>query len=121
MSSLALWLGVGLAGGAGSIARLLLHESVSLRVRGHFPVGTLAVNLSGCVLLGLLVGLGVHGDAYLLVATAVLGSFTTFSTWMFDSHQLAAGAQRRAAVLNVILSLLLGVAAVALGRLIGGL
>jgi fluoride exporter len=120
MSGVALWLGVGVAGGLGAIVRFLVHEVVSVSAGPHFPLGTLAVNLSGSLVLGLLVGLGVHGDAYLLAGTAVIGSYTTFSTWMFDSRHLHEQGRARAAALNVGLSLALGVGAVALGRLLGG-
>jgi CrcB protein len=119
VSTLLLWLGVGLLAGLASVARFLVDAAVSLRARGRFPAGTLAVNLSGALLLGLLVGLSLHGDAYLLAGTAVLGSYTTFSTWMFESHRLAEDGQAWALALNVVASLTLGVAAVAAGRLIG--
>ena len=122
MSSIVLWLGVGLLGGVGAIARFLVDGMVSARSGGDgFPVGTLVVNLSGAVLLGVLAGAAIHDDAYLLAGTATLGSYTTFSTWMFESQRLAEDGRRWAAALNVGASLVLGVAAVALGRVIGGL
>ena len=120
MNAVALWLGVTLLAGVASVARFLLDAAVSARAGGRFPVGTLAVNLSGALLLGLLVGLSLHGDAYLLAGTAVLGSYTTFSTWMLESHRLAEDGQRWALALNVLASVALGVAAVAVGRVIGG-
>jgi CrcB protein len=120
MSSVLLWVGVGLLGGVGAIARFLVDALVSARGNGEFPAGTLVVNLSGALLLGVLVGATLHGDAYLLAATATLGSYTTFSTWLFESHRLAEDGVRRLLLLNLAASLLLGVAAVALGRLIGG-
>jgi CrcB protein len=115
------WVAVGVLGGLGAIARFLVDGAVSVRTGGHFPAGTLAVNLSGAALLGLLTGAAVRGDALLLAGTAVLGSFTTFSTWMFETHRLAEDGERAAAVVNVVGSLVLGFAAVALGRWIGGL
>ena len=120
MSAVALWLGVGVLGGLGAAARFLLDAVVSARTGGRFPLGTLVVNLSGTVLLGLLVGIALRGDAYLLTGTAVIGSYTTFSTWMFESHRLAEGDRRSMVAANVALSLVLGVAAAAVGRMIGG-
>ena len=79
------WLGVGLLGGIGALGRFLLDAAVSLRLGRRFPVGTLVVNVSDAFLLGLLAGLGVGGRAILLVGTATLGSYTTFSTWMLGS------------------------------------
>ena len=61
-----------------------------------------------------------HGDAYLLAGTAVIGSYTTFSTWMFESHRLAEDGWSWLALLNLVLSLVLGIGAAELGRLIGG-
>jgi len=118
VSELTLWLGVGALGGLGALARFLLDARLSAG-GGRFPVGTLAVNLSGAALLGLLVGLSLHGDAYLLVGTAVIGSYTTFSTWMFESHRLAEDGFPWLALANVLLSLALGVGATAVGRLLG--
>ena len=84
-----------------------------------FPFGTLAVNLSGAVALGLVVGLAFSGNALLLVGTATIGSYTTFSTWMLESHRLAEDSDLRAALGNIVLSAALGIGAAALGRLIG--
>jgi fluoride exporter len=120
MSFILLWLGVGALGGVGALARFVVDAIVSAGGAGRFPAGTLVVNLSGALLLGLLVGLSLHGDAYLLAGTAVLGSYTTFSTWMFESYRLAEDGERRLLFLNIVLSLVLGVAAAAVGRLVGG-
>jgi CrcB protein len=119
MSHVLLWLGVGVLGGLGALARFTVDGAVSARAAGPFPVGTLVVNLTGATLLGLLAGLALHGDALLLAGTATLGSYTTFSTWMFESHRLAQDGQGRLAALNLVLSLVLGVAAAALGRAFG--
>ena len=75
--------------------------------------------MSGAVILGLLTGLALGHDQALLAGTAAVGSYTTFSTWMFETDRLAEERQYRRAAANVILSLVLGVAAAALGRLIG--
>jgi fluoride exporter len=120
MSFLALWAGVGLLGGLGALGRFLLDGLVSARGGGSFPLGTLAVNLSGSVVLGVLVGVSLNGNAYLLGGTAVIGSYTTFSTWMLESHRLAEDGRRWMVAANMVASLLLGVGAAALGRLLGG-
>jgi fluoride exporter len=114
------WTGVALLGGVGALLRFALDGAISERAGSEFPWGTLAVNLSGAFVLGLLAGFALHGDALLLAGTAVLGSYTTFSTWMFETHRLAEGGNPWAAVVNVGLSLALGVGAAALGRTIGG-
>jgi fluoride exporter len=88
---------------------------------GHdFPFGTMAVNVSGAVILGLLTGLTLSDHEALLAGTAAAGSYTTFSTWMLETQRLAEERQHRKVVANVVVSLVLGVAAAAVGRLIGG-
>jgi fluoride exporter len=81
-------------------------------------LGTLAVNLTGAFLLGLLVGAGVQGRVLLLAGTATLGSYTT-STWMFESHRLGEDGGRRLAVANLAISLAAGLLAALVGRAVG--
>ena len=113
------WLGVALLGGVGANARFLTHTLVAARFGEQFPVGTLIINASGSLLLGLLAGAALSGEALVLAGTATLGSYTTFSTWMLDTHRLAERGRRAPAIANVLVSLALGLGAVALGRLIG--
>lgn len=113
------WIAVAVLGGVGAVARFSVDWLVSLRLGFGFPFGTLAVNLSGSFLLGLLVGASVHGNAYLLSGTAVLGAYTTFSTWMLETQELGRRGHSRAAILNVVLSATAGLAAVALGHAVG--
>jgi CrcB protein len=120
MSWVALWAGVGAIGGLASVARFAVHGLLPRDSDAGFPLGTLAVNLSGSFLLGLLAGAGVAGDAYLLAGTAAMGSYTTFSTWILDSERLARHGLGRRVAANLLGSLALGVAAVALGRLLAG-
>lgn len=114
------WVGVVALGGAGAVARFALDGAVSQRTGSGFPVGTMAVNLSGAFVLGVLVGAEVAGDALLLVGTATLGSYTTFSTWMLESHRLGEDGELGRMWLNVAVSLVAGLAAAALGRSMGG-
>jgi len=113
--SVALVLGIGVLGGAGAIARFLLDGAVSERAGGHFPWGTLAVNVSGAFLLGFVAG-AVAGDAFRLLGTGLLGAYTTFSTWMLESHRLGEDGRLRLGVANFALSLAVGLAAVWIGQ-----
>jgi CrcB protein len=115
----ALWLGVAALGGLGAVARYAVSTAVARRGKGWFPWSTLAVNLSGTVVLGLLAGLALKGDALTLVGGSLLGSYTTFSTWMLDSERVAETHGGRAQAANLVGSLLLGLIAVALGRALG--
>jgi len=112
--------GVGVLGGGGAVARLLLDGAVSARAGRSFPWGTLAVNLSGAFALGVLVGAALSGDGLRLAATGLLGSFTTFSTWALESHRAAEDGRLRIGLANLGVSLVLGVALAWLGRLLGG-
>jgi CrcB protein len=117
--SLAVLAGVGALGGVGALARLLLDRAVSLRAGSGLPWGTLAVNLSGAFALGVLVGAAVSGDALRLAGAGLLGAYTTFSTWMLESHREAEEGRIGAGVANLLLPLVLGLAVAALGRALG--
>ena len=106
--------------GAGAALRYAVDVLVTARTGGGFPLGTVVVNLSGALALGLIAGLALSHDAALVAGTAAVGSYTTFSTWMGETHRLAVEGQRRAAAVNVLASLGFGLGAVALGRLLGG-
>ncbi|MFL5822980.1 MAG: fluoride efflux transporter CrcB [Solirubrobacteraceae bacterium] len=115
----AIVVGVGLVGGLGAVARFLLDGAVAGRAGRDFPYGTLVVNVSGAFLLGILVGASLNQNAYRLLATGLIGAFTTFSTWMLESHRLGEDGQLGLGVLNFIVSLILGIAAAWAGRHLG--
>ena len=117
--SVPVWIAVGLLGGVGALLRYFVDGLIADRFGGDFPLGTFVVNMSGAVVLGLLVGLGLGGDRLLLAGTATIGSYTTFSTWMLESQRLVEDGELAMAGANVLLSLAAGLGAVALGRLIG--
>jgi CrcB protein len=119
VSELVGWAGVGLLSAVGALARFTLDRAVQRRVRWPFPIGILAVNVTGSLALGVLAGAGVAGWALRLAGAALLGSYTTFSTWIFDSQQLIELRDARRAAANIVGSLLLGLAAVALGWALG--
>jgi fluoride exporter len=117
--SVAVWIGVAVLGGCGALARFGLTLLVADRFHPHLPLGTLAVNLSGAFLLGLLVGVSPGGDVRLLLGAGALGSYTTFSTLMLETQRLEEAGRRQPAITNLLLSLGLGLGAVALGRWFG--
>lgn len=111
--------GVAVLGGVGALARLLLDRAVSVRAGAGLPWGTLAVNLSGALALGVLVGAAVSGDALRLAGTGLLGAYTTFSTWMLETHREAEEGRLGAGAANLLVPLVLGLAVAALGRAVG--
>lgn len=117
----ALWAGVLLAGGAGAVCRFLVDRAVTSRLTRPFPLGTLVVNISGALLLGILGGVALSPHVALLAGTAFVGSYTTFSTWMFETHRLAEERRLVAALANLGVSVVCGLAAAWLGLFVGGL
>ena len=105
------WVAVGALGGGMAIARFLLDGAVASRLGGDFPVGTLAVNLRGAVVLGVLAGAALSGSAYTIVAGGGVGTYTTFSTWMLESHRAGEGGDARVLWANIAVSLVAGLAA----------
>jgi fluoride exporter len=115
------WVAVALLGGVGALARFLFDAAVAEGGDSPFPVGTLAVNLSGAALLGIVVGAALQGAALTVVGGGLLGSYTTFSTWMFESQRLGEAGRATLLWLNIGLSLLAGLLALTLGHWLGGL
>lgn len=113
------WVAVALVGGAAATARFLIDAAVGARAEHPFPLGILAVNLAGALALGLVAGAALRGEALIVVAGGGIGSFTTFSTWVLDSHRLAEAGHTHLVWLNVGLALLAGFAAVACGHWLG--
>jgi fluoride exporter len=118
--TIAVWAGVVVIGGVGAVLRFLVDRTVSGRAGGTFPYGTLAVNLSGALLLGVLSGLALSPHVALLAGTAFVGSYTTFSTWMLETQRLSEERQAWPAIANIVVSLVLGLAAAWLGLWVGG-
>lgn len=89
-----------------------------------FPLSTLAINVSGSLLIGLVLRLSLEGalspEARLFLAVGVLGGYTTFSTFSYELLALAQGGEGGRAFLYAFLSLALGFGAVALGYALGG-
>lgn len=113
------WVGLALLGGAGALLRFLVDEVVTSRRRGVFPLGTLLVNVSGTFVLGLLTGAHVVGDGLFLAGTGLVGSYTTFSTLMFQTQRLGEEGDAGMAGLNLVASVAVGVAAGVAGWALG--
>jgi CrcB protein len=84
---------IGLGGGIGSIFRYLVQTYIARTITQNFPLGTLLVNISGCLLIGLLSGLAAKHAALtmewrLFLITGICGGYTTFSTFSYESVSL---------------------------------
>jgi CrcB protein len=118
---------VGLGGFLGSVLRYGVGGWVGrLKAGWTFPLETLLINVTGCLILGFLAGLtesrGVFSSstrAFLFIG--LLGGFTTFSTFGYETVQLVRGAQWQAAALSTILQVGLGLGGVWAGDLLARL
>lgn len=114
---------IGLAGALGSIARYLLGHFISSQSGSVFPFGTLFINVSGSLLIGMLFGLTARHvlstDVQLVLATGFLGGYTTFGTMSWEGVQLARGGNLRASVLYFGESVLFGLLAASAGIALG--
>ncbi|MEQ8834299.1 MAG: CrcB family protein [Miltoncostaeaceae bacterium] len=119
MSGLALWAGVAAAGGVGSLARVHLTALAARALRGAAHRGTLVVNLVATLVAGVLVGALPAGDARTVAAVGLLGSLSTLSTWMVEADAMAARGHRRRALVYLIATAALGLAAAAAGYAAG--
>lgn len=106
-----------LGGGIGAVLRFLVGKWTLAWFGSGFPVGTLAVNVAGCLAIGLAIGAleGVGQPAKLFFVTGLLGGFTTFSAFGLDALTLWQRGQPGTALLYVMLSLILSLGAVVLG------
>ena len=114
-----MWIGVAAFGGLGAVGRYVLGTELTERTNSPFPVGTFVVNLSGAFLLGFLSGLAVSENLSLLLGAGALGGYTTFSTWMLETHRLNEAHRSRLDLLYLAASLLLGLLLVFAGRELG--
>jgi CrcB protein len=120
-------LAVGLGGLLGTVARYKLGGWVLHHTAGYrFPVSTFVVNVLGCGLLGLLVGIAEHRHELsptvrLFLITGFCGGFTTFSAFGFETIYLIRRNEFGWAAANVVLSVLVGVTAVWWGWKVFGL
>ena len=113
---------IALGAALGAPARYLTDRSVQGRHDSVFPWGTLTVNLVASLLLGIVTGAGRHLDANLvtLIGTGFCGALSTYSTFSYETLRLATDGARFYAFCNVLVSLVAGIGAAALGWTIGG-
>ena len=109
------------AGAIGATLRYALSRALPVRP-GHLPGGILIVNVVGSAIAGALIGLAeraaLDGDLRLVLVTGFCGGLTTFSTWSVETIELVDGGRWRAATLNVVVTLALGIAAAVGGYLL---
>lgn len=110
---------VALAAALGAIARYLLDRVVQQRHSSVMPWGTFTINITGAFLLGLVTGLQLHHglshNTLAILGTGLLGGYTTWSTFIWESFALTEQGALRGAIVNVAGSMAVGLAAAAAG------
>jgi CrcB protein len=120
---------VAIGGAIGSAARYVVDGAVYRVFPATFPYGTFVVNVTGCLVFGLLLGVGeerlaIGSRTRSFVLIGVLGGYSTFSTFTFETLQMMRDAEWELGALNAVGQPLLGLFALwtglAIGRLLRG-
>ena len=112
---------IGIGGFAGAVSRYGLALWIGQRWGRSFPLGTFVINVSGCFLIGLIMTLmaerfTVNPQWRLLLVVGFLGAYTTFSTFEYETGALLKDGEWAFAMLNIILSVVVGFIALKLGE-----
>lgn len=114
-----LWFWVALAGGLGAATRFAVDALVARIIPGRIPLGTIVINVTGSFLLGLIAGWwaqhGAPTDVRTVLATGLMGGYTTFSTASVEGWRLIRGGMRPLAIAHAVGMLILSLTGSALG------
>ena len=112
-------LAIGAGSFIGGVSRFLLSQFIQTKFPSSFPLGTFAVNIIGCLLIGAVYGLflknSLSNEWRLFLATGILGGFTTFSAFSYETLELIKNGRMSYAALYVCASILFGLAATFIG------
>ncbi|XRG77194.1 fluoride efflux transporter CrcB [Rossellomorea sp. GAMAL-10_SWC] len=110
---------VGIGGGIGAIFRYALGNYVNKKVKTNFPDGTFVINILGSFILGLLNHLyldkSISTTMWLFIGVGILGGFTTFSTFGYESIQLLVAKKYKTALSYIILSTIISICSAYVG------
>jgi len=118
-----IWIGVALAGGCGAAARFTLDFYITQRTGGGWPWGTWTVNVTGSLLIGILIGaatvIDIPAEWIIILGGGFIGAYTTFSTWMYETIRLIDDRAWRAAGANIVAGIFTGPLTAGLGMVAG--
>lgn len=113
---------MGIGSFAGGAARFVIQQWVQGRMSNPFPFGTLAVNLTGCFLIGVIFSLGLKGfvpnDWRLFLVTGICGGYTTFSAFSMETITLFKAGEWVYGITYILASVILGLLATLAGMLL---
>jgi len=120
------WIYLGAGGLGGTFLRYIMAKNINQWTGGQFPHGTLAVNLLGCFLVGVFAVLSerkmlLDDNTRLFLMVGFCGGFTTFSTFILETSNLITNGETLRALINVLVSVLVGFCVFRLGILVGEL
>jgi CrcB protein len=122
-TTIARFLAIALAGSAGAVLRYILGRQIG-KLDLTFPLGTFVINITGSLFLGWFSAYAFRHNlspiARQAIAIGFVGAYTTFSTLMFESNDLADRGAGFLAIMNLLGSLIVGIVAVRLGIMLGG-
>ncbi|MHC9532075.1 fluoride efflux transporter CrcB [Dellaglioa sp. L3N] len=110
---------VGLGAAVGAMLRYGLTNLSNQLLTDKFPVGTLSINLIGCLILGILTGLNLSNPMLVLLGTGTMGGFTTFSTYNFELIKLIQSKKVSFFMIYLLVSYIIGGLMTFLGLVIG--
>lgn len=120
-----LFAAIAVAGGLGTVARVVIDGLIKSRMSGAIPWGTIAINVSGSLLLGFAAGLAagqmLPEEWFLIVGTGFLGGYTTFSTASFETVRLVQERAWAASAVSALGTLVIATGAAGVGLWLGGM
>ncbi|MBV4418462.1 fluoride efflux transporter CrcB [Clostridium tyrobutyricum] len=106
---------VGMGGMFGSLTRYSLGQYIQKHLGKYFPIGTIIINITGALVLGVLNAANLNPKFYILLCDGFLGAYTTFSTFMFDGIKLFDTNSKINAISYILITIVFGILAYMIG------
>lgn len=107
---------VGIGGIAGSLTRYSLGQYIQKQLGKYFPIGTIIINITGALFLGILNASNLDKSLSILLCDGFLGAYTTFSTFMFDGIKLFNTDKKTNAIIYILFTIIPGILAYTIGH-----